>query len=174
MRQDETLARTARELFHGEVAVITGAASGIGEAVARQAAKLGMRVVLADIDEERLETVASSLAAGGRDVVYAATDVADAAAVESLAERAYASFGSVRLLANVAGVEAVGAVWETMPEHFDRVMKVNVYGEYHGIRAFVPRMLAAGTSAYVVTVTSLAALTSAPFQAAYVASKHAT
>jgi NAD(P)-dependent dehydrogenase (short-subunit alcohol dehydrogenase family) len=164
---------TAHELFAGEVAVVTGAGSGIGEAIARHAAQLGMRLVLADIAEDRLDAVVRDLAAAGGTALGIATDVTDAAAVNRLAQRAYDAFGSVCLLANVAGAETVGTAWDTPPEDFDRVMQINLYGVYHGIRAFVPRMLAAGRPAYVVTVTSLAALMSLPVQAAYAASKHA-
>jgi NAD(P)-dependent dehydrogenase (short-subunit alcohol dehydrogenase family) len=161
------------QVFAGETAVITGAGSGIGAALSRHAAGLGMRVVAADIAEDRLELLGEELRAMGAEVVMVPTDVADAASVDRLAERAYDAFGSVRLLVNNAGVEVTGYVWEMPADDWSRLMRINVDGVFHGIRAFVPRMLASGERSYVVNLSSVGGIGTAPLQAAYIASKHA-
>jgi NAD(P)-dependent dehydrogenase (short-subunit alcohol dehydrogenase family) len=163
---------TPQEVFAGKSVVITGAGSGIGAALARQAAELGMDVVLADISEERLAAIAGEIAGHGR-VVSVPTDVSDAAAVERLAARAYDELGSVRLFFNNAGIESTGPVWELTPERWDLMMKVNVYGVFNGVRSFIPRMLAEGGPASIVNTSSIGGLTVGAFQAAYIASKFA-
>jgi NAD(P)-dependent dehydrogenase (short-subunit alcohol dehydrogenase family) len=162
---------SGEELFSGKTAVITGAGSGIGAALARHASGLGMQVVLADVSEERLDQVAQSIAGRGH-VVTVPTDVTDAAAVERLAARAY-DMGPVRLLFNNAGIESTGPLWELTPQRWDQMMKVNVYGVFHGIKAFVPRMLADGVRASIVNTSSIGGLSVGPFQGAYIASKFA-
>ncbi|SDE46997.1 SDR family NAD(P)-dependent oxidoreductase [Rhodococcus tukisamuensis] len=157
----------------GTTAVVTGAASGIGAAVSRRAATLGMRLVLADFDGAGLDRVAAELSDAGTEVLAVRCDVTRAADVEHLAAATAERFGAVRLLVNNAGIESTGRLWELEPDHFDRVLGVNVGGVFHGVRAFVPRMLAAGTPATVVTTASIGAVTTMPAQAAYVASKHA-
>ncbi|MFD4181452.1 SDR family NAD(P)-dependent oxidoreductase [Rhodococcus sp. NPDC058514] len=157
----------------GTTAVVTGAASGIGAAIARRAAGLGMRVVLADFDSDRLDEVAHGITATGTEVLAVRCDVTDPDDVERLAATAYEAFGPVRLLVNNAGVEGTGRLWELSPGTFGRVMDVNVSGVFHGIRAFVPRMLAAGSAAHIVNTASIGAVTSLPAQASYCASKHA-
>jgi NAD(P)-dependent dehydrogenase (short-subunit alcohol dehydrogenase family) len=163
---------TEEELFGGKTAVITGAGSGIGAALARHAAGLGMRLVLADVAEERLEQVAEELT-GAAEVRTVPTDVTDAAAVERLAARAYDELGPVRLLFNNAGIESTGPLWELTPQRWDLMMKVNVYGVFHGIHAFVPRMRADGGPASIVNTSSIGGLSVGPFQGAYIASKFA-
>jgi NAD(P)-dependent dehydrogenase (short-subunit alcohol dehydrogenase family) len=158
--------------WSGLVAVITGAGSGIGAALARQAGGRGMRLVLADLSEERVQRVASALAATTT-VLPVATDVADWAAMDRLAERAYRDMGPVRLLVNNAGIETTGPLWELSPERWQQMISVNVSGVFHGIRAFVPRMLAEGASAHVVNLSSVGGLTVGAFQGAYNASKFA-
>lgn len=166
---------TQQELFGGGTAVITGAGAGIGEGLAHHAAGLGMRLVLADIAEERLDKVAAAITAErpGATVVTVPTDVSDYAAVDRLAERATSELGPVRLLVNNAGIETTGPLWELPPERWDQMMKVNVYGVFHGIRAFVPRMLAAGARADVVNLSSVGGLSVGPLQGAYIAGKFA-
>ncbi|MFC9790850.1 SDR family NAD(P)-dependent oxidoreductase [Rhodococcus sp. NPDC127528] len=155
----------------GTTAVVTGAASGIGAAVARRAAELGMRVVLADLDADGLERVAAELA--GADVLAVRCDVTDPADVDGLAAATADRFGPVRLLVNNAGIERTGRLWELDPDRFERLLAVNVSGVFHGIRSFVPRMLADGGEAIIVNTASVGAVTTMPAQAAYVASKHA-
>jgi NAD(P)-dependent dehydrogenase (short-subunit alcohol dehydrogenase family) len=163
---------TGHREFSGRTAVITGAADGLGAACARRAATLGMRVVLADIDPDRLRRTADTLAADGADVLAVVTDVGDPDSVEQLAQRAYAHFPSIDVVINNAGVEAAGQVWEWTPEAFDRLMRVNMYGVFHGIRAFVPRMIAAGRG-HIANVASVGAFRATPFNSPYQASKHA-
>lgn len=158
--------------FSGTTAVITGAASGIGAGLARHGASLGMRLVLADIDEDRLADVVAGLPATA-EVLAVPTDVTSAAAVEQLAARAYAELGPVRLLFNNAGIETTGPLWALTPERWDQMMQVNVSGVVHGITAFVPRMLADGRPAGIVNTSSVGGLSVGPFQGAYCATKFA-
>jgi NADP-dependent 3-hydroxy acid dehydrogenase YdfG len=157
----------------GGVLVVTGAGSGIGEGVARYGAANGMPVVLADIAEERIASVAAEIVAAGGQALSVVTDVRDAAAVQRLAARAYETFGAVRLLVNNAGIESTGFIWDVPPERWKALWDINVGGVYHGVRAFVPRMIEAGTPASIVNLASIGAITSGPMQAAYIASKHA-
>jgi NAD(P)-dependent dehydrogenase (short-subunit alcohol dehydrogenase family) len=163
---------TEEELFSGKTAVITGAGSGIGAALARHAAGLGMRLVLADVAEERLAEVAAEVG-GSAEILAVRTDVTDAAAVDRLAGRAYDELGPVRLLFNNAGIESTGPLWALTPQRWDLMMRVNVYGVFHGISAFVPRMLADGGPASIVNTSSIGGLSTGPFQGAYIASKFA-
>lgn len=156
--------------FAGGVAVITGAASGIGMGLAHRAAALGMKVVLADINAAALDNVAKSVAG---EVIAIATDVGDAAAVEQLAQRAWDHFGRVDLLFNNAGVMATGFIWEIEPERFRRSLTINIEGVLNGIRSFVPRMLAAGRPAHIVNTASVGGFLPSPLMAPYSASKFA-
>lgn len=162
-----------KQQFAGGCAVITGAGSGIGAALARQAGALGMDVVIADISQERLRQTEAELSSRGVRVLAVPTDVRDAAQVERLADAAYDRFGSIRLLVNNAGVESVGYIWDTSPETWARVQEVNANGTFHGIRSFVPRMGAYAAPSSIVNVASIAAITSGTQNAAYFASKHA-
>ena len=158
--------------FTGQLAVITGAGSGIGAGLARRAATLGMRIVLADIDLAAAEAVATSLTAAGAEAWAEHVDVRSLASVELLATRSW-DRGPVDLLINNAGIEHVGYIWETSEESWRRTWEVNTSGVYHGIRAFVPRMIAANRPARVWNVASIGAVSGMPMQAAYIASKHA-
>lgn len=157
--------------FSGRVAVITGAAEGIGKAIALHAARQGMKLVLADLNPDTLSRTMSELSTTGADVAGLDVDVSDATRVEALAELAYARFGAVHLLVNNAGVALAKSVWETSQKDWDWVMGVNLYGVTNGLRAFVPRMLAGGDEGHVVNVASVAGLISEPGMAAYNASK---
>lgn len=156
-----------------KVAVITGAASGIGKALAVKAAAAGMKLVLADIDAKRLEATVAEFTAGGTPTIGLRTDVAKEADVIALADLAFSQFGKVHLLVNNAGVALVKPAWETTQADWDWVMGANFYGVTNGIRAFVPRMLAAGEEGHIVNTASVAGLLSSPGLAAYNASKHA-
>ena len=162
-----------RDAFGGKTAVITGAGSGIGAGLARMAGEVGMRVVLADVDAGRLEEVRAALAKTGTEVLAVTTDVRDATSVDALATAAFGAFGSVELLINNAGIESVGRVWETSPESWQRMQRVNVDGTFHGIRSFVARMGANPLPSHVVNVASVAAISSSALNSAYHASKHA-
>ena len=152
----------------GGVAVITGAASGIGTGIAHKALALGMRVVLADIQEKALKDFAATL---DGEVLTVPTDVSDPASVEALAERAYDAFGD--LLFNNAGVMATGFSWEIEPARWDRSIGVNFYGVLHGIRSFVPRLLKAGRPAHIVNTSSVGGFLASPMMAPYSVTKFA-
>ncbi|WOK36445.1 SDR family NAD(P)-dependent oxidoreductase [Sphingomonas sp. C3-2] len=152
------------------MAVITGAASGIGSGLARAALARGMRVVLTDIDGAALERFAATL----EGVVSTCTvDVRDPASVEALAAHAYATFGQVDLLFNNAGVLIGGKSWEIPAERWAWQMQVNVMGVIHGIASFLPRMMAAGRPARVINTGSMASFIASPYLAPYSASKFA-
>jgi NADP-dependent 3-hydroxy acid dehydrogenase YdfG len=159
--------------FTNQVAVITGAASGFGREFARQAAALGMKLALADIQPEALETVATELRANGAEVLALRTDVSQAADMESFAEAVFAQFGRVHLLFNNAGVAAGGLLWENTARDWEWVLGVNLWSVVHGIRLFVPRMIAQGDDCHVVNTASAAGLISAPLLGVYNVSKHA-
>ncbi len=156
--------------WRGGVAVITGAASGIGTGLARKAAELGMRLVLADVQEQALSDFAATL---DGEVLAVPTDVADAAAVERLARSAYERFGAVDLLFNNAGVLTTGFSWQIEPERWKRSFDINFNGVLHGLRSFVPRLLAAGRPAHIVNTSSVGGFLPSPLMAPYSASKFA-
>jgi NAD(P)-dependent dehydrogenase (short-subunit alcohol dehydrogenase family) len=156
----------------GRVAVVTGAASGIGRAMAERFAAEGMKLVLADVEPTALAAAESSLRAAGREVLAVRTDVSKAAEVEALAARAEAAFGKVHVLCNNAGVAAAGMTWEVSLADWEWVLGVNLWGVIHGVRAFVPRMLAHGEDAHVVNTASIAGLVTTPGMSPYSVSKH--
>ena len=160
--------------FSGKTAVITGAGSGIGAALAEQAASLGMNLVLADINAADVAAVAERLAKPA--IVTARTDVADPEAVQALADLAWDRFGEVSLLCNNAGVVPGGRhrhVWDYAPDDWRWAFGVNVDGVVNGIRSFVPRMLADGKPGHVLNTASVAGFVSGAGSAVYGASKHA-
>ncbi len=154
-------------------AVITGAAEGIGKAIAARAAAEGMNLVLADIHADKLAATVAEFEAQGIPVIGLRTDVSDATQVDALADAAFARFGNVHLLVNNAGVAISRPVWETTPEDWQWVIGVNLYGVTNGLRSFIPRMLANGEEGYIINTASVAGLFSQPGSAAYNASKHA-
>ncbi|WP_420879450.1 SDR family NAD(P)-dependent oxidoreductase [Rhodococcus sp. (in: high G+C Gram-positive bacteria)] len=160
------------EDLRGRTAVVTGAGSGIGEGAARYAASLGMNVVLADVAAERLDAVAAELRAGGAAVLAVPTDVRDAAAVDALAEAAYAEYGEVTVLLNNAGLESLGFTWEVPADEWRRVIDVNLLGVFHGLRSFVPRMGADPRPSHIVNTCSVGGIAITPRMTAYAASKH--
>jgi NAD(P)-dependent dehydrogenase (short-subunit alcohol dehydrogenase family) len=158
---------------HDKVVVVTGAAGGIGGALARSFAADGARLVLADLHADVLDEVAATLAEHGTDVLAVPTDVADADAVERLAEAAVERFGAVHVVCNNAGALAMGPAWEIPLADWRRVVDVNLWGVIHGIRSFVPRLLAHDEPGWVVNTSSMAGVMSLPSLGPYVASKHA-
>lgn len=156
--------------FNGGCAVITGAAGGVGGGLACKAAALGMRVVLADLDAAQLDRLAATLST---EALVVPTDVADPAALEALADSAYERFGRVDLLFNNAGVMSTGMTWEITPANFQRSLAINVLGIHNGIRAFVPRMLKAGTPAHIVNTGSPGGFLPSAMMSPYSASKAA-
>ena len=162
-----------RTPFDGGVAVITGAGAGVGAGLARHASALGMTVVLADIDGAAVAALREELTAAGGAAVDVVCDVRDPDAVEGLAERTYRDIGPVRLLVNNAGIEQFGYLWDTPVDNWKRVVEINISGVFHGIRAFVPKMIDTGTSAWVWNLSSIGGVAAVPLQAPYIMSKHA-
>ncbi|WP_244848633.1 SDR family oxidoreductase [Caballeronia sp. SL2Y3] len=159
--------------FEGKVAVITGAGSGFGREFAHKAASLGMKLVLADIDDAALAATVDAVRAQGSDALGVRTDVSDAAQVDALAQSALDAYGGVHLLFNNAGVGAGGFVWENTAKDWQWVFGVNVMGVANGVRAFTPIMLKHAEPAHIVNTASVAGLLAAPAMGVYNASKHA-
>lgn len=153
-----------------KIAVITGGGSGIGREIAIALSKEGAKVVLADVDEKGMAETAKSLAT---ESIAVRCDVAKPEQLEQLAEQTYRKFGAAHLLFNNAGVGAVGPTWTATLEDWKWSIDVNLMGVVHGIRAFVPRMLAAKTEGHVVNTASVAGLVSIHGSAVYCATKHA-
>lgn len=164
---------SARDTFAGGVAVITGAGAGIGAGLARHASSLGMTVVLVDIDAGAVAGLRAELEAAGGVAVDAVCDVRDPDAVQELAHRVYRDVGPVRLLVNNAGVEQFGYLWDTPVANWNRIMDINVDGVFHGVRAFLPKMIDAGTPAWVWNMSSIGGVAVVPLQAPYIVTKHA-
>lgn len=157
--------------WNNKIAVITGAASGIGQGLADHAAGLGMKLVLADINEAALAEVAASLKPA--EVIAIPTDVSDLSSVERLAARAFEHFGRIDLLFNNAGIMAAGFSWEIHPEQFQRALDININGVINGARAFVPRLLKQSGTAIIVNTASIGGLLASPLMAPYSVSKFA-
>ncbi len=161
------------ELRTGQVAVVTGAASGIGLALAEAFAERGLAVALVDVEATPLAAAEARLRERGSTVLAARVDVSNAGAVEALAERVDTELGGAQILCNNAGVGGdFRAVWEQSLEGWEWVLGVNLWGVIHGIRSFVPRMLAAGEPAHVVNTASIAGVMSMPLGSPYHVSKH--
>jgi NAD(P)-dependent dehydrogenase (short-subunit alcohol dehydrogenase family) len=158
--------------FQDKVAVVTGAASGIGRALAEKSAALGMKVVLADVEESALKQAEEELKASGAQVLAMRTDVSQAAEVEALAQQTFATYGAVHLLFNNAGVGAGTTVWESGLADWQWVLGVNLWGVIHGLHFFVPRMLAQDTEGHIVNTASSAGLVSSSGLGIYKVSKH--
>ena len=156
------------------VAVVTGAASGIGLAIAHHAADLGMRVVLADIEPEPLAQARAAVAAKGVDAWAVTTDVREATSVEALGRFVTEHVGHVHLLFNNAGVGGVRLrAWEASDADWQWLLGVNVWGVIHGLRVFTPMMLAHGEPAHIVNTASAAGFVAMGNTAPYALSKHA-
>ena len=156
----------------GRVAVVTGGASGIGWAMAEAFAAEGMRIVLADIEEEGLADAARRLTDAGTEVEAIRTDVTRPEQIESLANRAESRFGTVDVVCNNAGVAPIAPVLETRLEDWRWVFEVNLFGVVHGVSVFGPRFVARG-SGHIVNTASAGGLVTVPGFGAYCATKHA-
>jgi len=162
-----------KDVFSGGVAVITGAGSGIGAGLARRAGALGMTVVVSDINETAAAgTVAKIEAAGGK-AEAVRVDVSVPEELDRLAELVFDRHGEVRLLVNNAGIETVGNTWEIPTARWEATLNINVHGVIHGVRAFVPRIIASGKEAWIGNLSSVGAFGQMPGQTAYTVTKHA-
>jgi NAD(P)-dependent dehydrogenase (short-subunit alcohol dehydrogenase family) len=157
--------------LEGRVAVVTGAASGIGKALAARFRDAGMRVVMADVEAPALDAAVRELG-GGPDLLAVPTDVSSAESVDALAERTLDACGAVHVLCNNAGVFTGGLCWETPLADWRWVFGVNVMGVVHGLRSFVPLLLRQ-EEGHVVNTASMAGVTATPLTGVYNASKHA-
>jgi NAD(P)-dependent dehydrogenase (short-subunit alcohol dehydrogenase family) len=161
------------KLAPGQVAVVTGAASGIGLALAEALCSRGLNVMLADVENAALDAARQRLSNAGYNVGAIATDVTDPSALQHLAAATVDQFRHVDLLVNNAGVGgSLGPIWLSDPKDWRWTFGVNVFGVVHSLQAFLPAMVARGQG-HVLNVASLAGLTSPPFFSPYVASKHA-
>jgi NAD(P)-dependent dehydrogenase (short-subunit alcohol dehydrogenase family) len=160
------------EDLQGKVAVVTGAASGIGRALAERFAAEGMKVMLADIEEDALARAEAELRDANATVLAVRTDVRQASEVHALAEKTLAAFGAVHVVCNNAGVAVFKSCWEHTLADWEWVVGVNLWGVIHGVRTFVPIMLRQGTEGHVVNTASMAGLTTHAFMGSYHVSKH--
>ncbi|MBE7421831.1 MAG: SDR family NAD(P)-dependent oxidoreductase [Zoogloeaceae bacterium] len=158
--------------LENRTAVITGAASGIGLALAQRAAREGMRLMLADIDEARLAAAAQALPLAAEAMYTMRVDVSREADIAALADAAFARFGAVHLLCNNAGVGLTRLAWEMSAADWEWVLGVNLWSVVHALRHFVPRMLQQAEESRIVNTASAAGLLSTPAMAAYNVSKH--
>jgi len=155
----------------GKVAVVTGAASGIGNAMATRFAAEGMRVVLADIEEGPLADAEKTLADSGATVISVPTDVTKGDQMDALAATTFEAFGTAHVVCNNAGVATGGPMWTLSEADWQWVLGVNLWGVIHGVRVFVPRLVEQGEG-HVVNTASMAGLTSVPMMGPYNVSKH--
>ncbi|MDA8445408.1 SDR family oxidoreductase [Paracidovorax valerianellae] len=166
------------ESFQGKTAVLTGAGSGFGLECARIGARLGMNLVLVDVQQDALDAAAAEIESTGAAVLARRVDVADAAQMEQLAADVQQRFGAPHLVFNNAGVGAGGLLWESTVQDWNWVMGVNLMGVVHGVRLFTPMMLAAAAKdpqwrGHIVNTASMAGLLTAPNMGIYNVSKHA-
>ncbi|MBS0393929.1 MAG: SDR family oxidoreductase [Proteobacteria bacterium] len=164
--------------FAGRIAVVTGAASGIGLELARVAASRGMHVVMADVQTEALDRSAAALRSEGARITAVPVDTSDAGSMRALAGRVDSEAPAPHLVFNNAGVGTGGLIWEQSLKTWEWVVGVNLFGVAHGIREFVPRMLAAAQAdanyeGHVVNTASMAGLVNVPNMGAYNVTKHA-
>lgn len=159
--------------FKDKVAVITGAASGIGRAIAERCGQEGMKVVIADVEKGALRQTAKEIKAAGIEVMPVLTDVSKYGDVEKLAKKTLDAYGSVHLLFNNAGVTTGTVIWESTLADWKWLLGVNLWGVIHGIRVFVPIMLKQDTECRIVNTASMAALISYPGRGIYTVTKHA-
>ncbi|KAH6871817.1 short-chain dehydrogenase/reductase SDR [Thelonectria olida] len=157
----------------GGVAVITGAGGGIGSGLARRAGQLGMTVIVADISIEKAEKVASNILNSDGKAEAIVVDVSQPKELDRLADYVFGKYGSVRLLVNNAGIETLGFCWEVSTAQWESTLNVNIHGVIHGVRAFVPRMLAMKEECWIANLSSSGAFAVMPTQGAYIMTKHA-
>jgi len=164
--------------FKNKTAVLTGAGSGFGLECARIGARLGMKLVLADVQQDALNKAAAEMTAAGVEVLALQVDVSDATQMEHLAQRVQERFGAPHFVFNNAGVGAGGLIWENSVQDWCWVLGVNLWGVIHGVRLFTPMMLEAAKKdpayqGHIVNTASMAGLLNAPNMGIYNVSKHA-
>lgn len=164
--------------FTEKTCVITGAGSGLGREFALLGAKLGMRLVLADVQQDALKQTEASAMALGADVLSHVCDVRRGDEVESLAQAAVKRFGAIHVVFNNAGVGAGGLIWESTQQDWEWVLGVNLWGVIHGVRVFTPLMLASAKAdpsfeGHIINTASMAGLLTPPAMGIYNVSKHA-
>jgi NAD(P)-dependent dehydrogenase (short-subunit alcohol dehydrogenase family) len=164
--------------FKGKTAVLTGAGSGFGLECARIGAKLGMNLVLADVQQDALDKTVAEMQAAGAPVLAMRVDVSKAEQMQALADATFQRFGAPHFVFNNAGVGAGGLVWENTLQDWEWVLGVNLMGVVHGVRLFTPMMLAAAKAdpayqGHIVNTASMAGLLNAPNMGIYNVSKHA-
>jgi NAD(P)-dependent dehydrogenase (short-subunit alcohol dehydrogenase family) len=164
--------------FKGKTAVLTGAGSGFGLECARIGAGLGMNLVLADVQQDALDRAVAELEKAGAQVLPFRLDVANGAAMESMAQTVFDRFGAPHFVFNNAGVGAGGLVWENTVQDWEWVLGVNLWGVIHGVRLFTPMMLEAARKepawrGHIVNTASMAGLLTPPNMGIYNVSKHA-
>ncbi|MBX3655996.1 MAG: SDR family oxidoreductase [Ramlibacter sp.] len=166
------------EDFKGKTAVLTGAGSGFGLECARIGARLGMNLVLVDVQQDALDQAAAEMQAAGASVLARRVDVASAEQMEALAAAVKAQFGAPHFVFNNAGVGSGGLIWENSVTDWEWVLGVNVWGVVHGVRLFTPMMLEAAAQdpayrGHIVNTASMAGLLNPPNMGVYNVSKHA-
>ena len=164
--------------FQGKTAVLTGAGSGFGLECARIGARLGMNLVLIDVQQDALDRVAAEMAAAGAQVAAFRLDVASAEQMQAMSQAVFERFGAPHVVFNNAGVGAGGLLWESSVQDWEWVLGVNLWGVVHGVRLFVPMMLQAAAQdpawqGHIVNTASMAGLLNAPNMGVYNVSKHA-
>lgn len=157
----------------GKAAVVTGAASGIGKAIAQRFAAFGMRLAVADIEADPLEMLAKELRAQGCEVFARQLDVADPDAFEAFATESVGLLGVPNIVCNNAGIALGGLLWQIPQESWDWIVGVNLRGVINGVASFVGRMVDANVEGHVVNTASIAGLTSSPLIGPYNITKHA-
>ncbi len=160
------------DAFKDRVAVVTGGGSGIGAAMARAFAARGAKLVLADIDEAALASVAEPLAASGTQVLTRKTDVGERAQVEALARAAEERFGAVHVVCNNAGIGVYGEIADVPHADWEYTMRVNFWGVVHGVETFAPRLIAQ-QGGHIVNTASMAGCVGMQWLGVYCASKFA-
>ena len=158
--------------FQGKVAVITGGASGLGLEIARLAAKKGLKLVLADIEERALKQAELEFSDQGVEILALRTNVVLAEDLDHLAQQTLARFGAVHLLFNNAGVALSKTTWETTVADWEWVLGVDLWGVIHGVRVFTPLMLKQDTPCHIINTASVAGMLSTQGMAAYNVAKH--
>ena len=162
------------QIVEGQVAVVTGAASGIGLAICEQLAQADVHVLMTDRNHDALAEAALVVRASstGSEIETLSLDVSDADAVEAAATRAVERFGALHIAVNNAGVVNRGLSWELSLDEWHRVLDVNLWGVIHGVRAFVPKILETGQPGHVVNVASMAAVLPQDRLGPYTVAKH--